>query len=112
MTTRAGKWFSKQLGGDVDDDGTVRPGDNDPVVIFTGIPERARGVKAHLETAGFSITTNARVADPRVLAADMGVSPKPSLVNLEIRAGDFERAMLVLNRPASAETTPVIKRRR
>ncbi len=98
MTSRVGSWFWKRLGGRVDENGERQPDDEDPVVIFTGIPERARVVRDRLESAGFTVVANARVADPRGLAVDMGVSPRPSEVQLEIRSGDLARARQVLER--------------
>ena len=97
MTTRAGKWLWRRLGGEVGDDDQPRPHDDDLVVIFTGIPERARFVKDRLEEAGFVIVANARVADPRGFAVEMGVSAKPSEVDLEIRRGDFSQAKAILD---------------
>ncbi len=94
-------WFWKLVGGNVDADGVLRPDDDDPVVVFSGPPEEARAVKASLGAAGFSVEANARVADPRALAADLGVSARPSLVTLEVRAADVERAREVLARESS-----------
>ena len=96
MTSRAGSWFWRRLGGQVDDRGLLLPDDTDPVVIFTGIPERARLVRDELEAAGCPVVANARVADPRGLAVDLGVSPRPSEVQLEIRSVDVEKAKRVL----------------
>jgi hypothetical protein len=97
MTSRVGSWFWKRLGGQVDDDGELRPDDEDPLVIFSGTPERARRVKDQLEAHGFEVVANARVADPRGLAVDLGVSPRPSDVQLEIRSADYARATAVLD---------------
>src|SRR4051812_17805671 len=92
MSTRLGRWFWKRLGGEVGDDGEPKPSDDDLLVVFTGIPERARFVRSRLEANGFTVRANARVADPRALAVDMGVSAKPSEVDLEVRRGDYSRA--------------------
>lgn len=92
MTSRVSTWFWKVLGGQVSEDGTPEPHEDDPVVIFTGPPDEARRVRQDLEGAGFTVTANARVADDRPLAVDLGTSAKPSMVSVEIRAGDLERA--------------------
>lgn len=96
MISRLRAWWWRRLGGNVDAEGVLRPDADDPVIVFRGIPERARPVKERLEAAGFEVTANALVADPRALAVDLGVSPRPSEVALEVRAADADRARVVV----------------
>lgn len=96
MISRLRAWWWRRLGGHVDAEGLLLPDEDDPVIVFRGIAERARPVKERLEAAGFEVTANALVADPRPAANQYGVSPRPSEVALEVRAADADRARVVV----------------